>query len=179
MSGKRGCLFLIPALGLNFTIGCAPRANLPVGQAPAPSIENQRTPGDTPAHPAGEQAAYQQAFELLKTGGYNQARAAFNDFVVRFPNSAYADNAQYWLGETYYVERQFAPAIAEYEKLVQNYPQSQKLSHALLKIGYSYSELGQIDKARAALQELKSRYPGTAAARLAEERLQRIGPEHP
>lgn len=177
------------------------------GEAPTLAIENQGTFGDATApagpsqpgssaspgasapaqsstaiamaQPAGEQEAYQQAFELLKTGRYDQALGSFRDFLTRYPNGPYADNAQYWLGETYYVRRQFDPAIAEYEKLVQNYPQSQKLSHALLKIGYSYYELGQIDKARAALQELKNRYPHTAAARLAEDRLERIKREHP
>jgi TolA-binding protein len=77
------------------------------------------------------------------------------------------------------VRRHFEPAIIEYEKLIQNYPKSQKLTHALLKIGYSYHELGQIDKAKATLEDLKNRYPDTTAARLAEERLQRITFERP
>ena len=126
-----------------------------------------------------EHKAYQQAFDLLKSGRYDESLAAFNDFLINYPNSDYADNAQYWLGETYYVRRQFGPAIMEYEKLIQNYPKSQKLTHALLKIGYSYHELGQIDKAKATLEDLKNRYPDTTAARLAEERLQRINLERP
>jgi tol-pal system protein YbgF len=177
------------------------------GKAPALAIENESAPSGTsapaqspqPASPAppgasapaqspatvamaqpvGEREAYQQAFELLKTGRYDEALGSFKDFLGRYPTGPYADNAQYWLGETYYVRRQFDPAIAEYEKLVQHYPQSQKLSHALLKIGYSYYELGQIDKARATLQEIRNRYPDTAAARLAQERLERIQREHP
>jgi tol-pal system protein YbgF len=126
-----------------------------------------------------EHEAYQQAFDLLKSGRYDESLTAFNDFLIKYPNSNYADNAQYWLGETYYVRRQFGPAIMEYEKLIQNYPKSQKLTHALLKIGYSYHELGQIDKAKATLEDLKNRYPDTTAARLAEERLQRITFERP
>ena len=59
-----------------------------------------------------------------------------------------------------------------------SYPESQKLTHALLKVGYSYHELGKIPEAKASLEDLKLRYPGTTAARLADERLQRIRLEH-
>jgi tol-pal system protein YbgF len=124
--------------------------------------------------PADEQGSYQQAFSLLKSGNYDQSIASFKDFLARFPNSGNADNAQYWLGEAYYVTRQFEPAITEYTGLIRSYPQSQKLTHALLKIGYSYHELGNIQQAQASLEDLRKRYPGTTAARLAEERLQRI-----
>jgi len=97
----------------------------------------------------------------------------------QYPNSAYADNAQYcnaqyWVGEAYYVARKFDPAIMEFSKLIQAYPESAKLPHALLKIAYSYDELGQKAEAKAKLQELINGYPGTTAAKLAEERLQRL-----
>ena len=90
---------------------------------------------------------------------------------MQFPNSQYADNAQYWLGETYYVKREFEPALVEYRKLIDTYPASKKRSHAMLKIGYSYHELGQLDQARAVLEDLRNRYAGSTAARLAEERI--------
>jgi tol-pal system protein YbgF len=150
-----------------------PAAKLPSAAPPAKSTTTLAT-----AAPP-EHEAYQQAFDLLKSGRYDESLTAFNDFLIKYPNSNYADNAQYWLGETYYVRRQFEPAIIEYEKLIQNYPKSQKLTHALLKIGYSYHELRQIDKAKATLEDLKNRYPDTTAARLAEERLQRITFERP
>ncbi len=144
-------------------------------------IAEQRRPsaGQSPeqvavAAPADEQGSYQQAFNLLKSGSYDQSIVAFNDFLTRFPDSGNADNAQYWLGEAYYVTRQFEPAITEYTKLIQQHPQSQKLTHALLKIGYSYHELGNVEQAKASLEDLRKRHPGTTAARLAEERLQRI-----
>src|SRR5918992_4294263 len=150
-----------------------PAAKLPSAAPPAKSTTTLAT-----AAPP-EHEAYQQAFDLLKSGRYDESLTAFNDFLIKYPNSNYADNAQYWLGETYYVRRHFEPAIIEYEKLIQNYPKSQKLTHALLKIGYSYHELRQIDKAKATLEDLKNRYPDTTAARLAEERLQRITFERP
>ena len=128
----------------------------------------------TPADDALAEAAYKQAFGLLKAGQYDESIAALNDFLVEYPVSGFSDNAQYWLGEAYYVTRSFEPAIGEYTKLIQAYPQSQKITHALLKIGYCQYELGNVDVAMAQLEDLKSRYPGTTAARLAEERLQQI-----
>lgn len=126
------------------------------------------------AQPPSEDASYQSAFDLLKIGQYDKSITAFGDFLTRFPGSPHADNAQYWLAEAYYVTHRYEPAISEYNKLVGSYPESQKLTHALLKVGYSYHELGKIPEAKATLEDLKLRYPGTTAARLADERLQRI-----
>ena len=139
-------------------------------QAPTASIAPLAPTADT----AESEAAYKAAFSLLKAGEYDKSIAAFSDFLTQFPTSQYADNAQYWLGETYYVRREFEPAVAEYRKLIKVYPQSKKRSHAMLKIGYSFHELGQIDQARAVLEDLCNRYTGSTAARLAEDRIQRI-----
>ncbi len=135
-----------------------------------PSIAEQRTTIDNEM----SEAAYRDAFSLLKAGQYEESIAAFSEFLQLYPNSRYADNAQYWLGETHYVKREFEPAVVEYRKLIDTYPSSKKQSHAMLKIGYSYHELGQIDQARAVLEDLRNRYAGTTAARLAEERIQRM-----
>lgn len=124
--------------------------------------------------PVQVQADYQTAFDLLKGSQYEMAIQSFRAFLTNYPESNYSDNAQYWLGEAFYVMRRFEQALEEYNTLVTNYPQSQKYTHALLKIGYSYHELGQIDKAREYLQSLLQKYPGTTASRLAEERLKKI-----
>lgn len=123
--------------------------------------------------PTADQA-YRDAFGLLKAGKYDESIEAFNLFLLDYPNSEYSDNAQYWLGETYFVKQEYAPAIDEYRKLIANHPASKKQSHALLKIGYSFQRLGELDKAQAVLKDLTVRYPGTTAARLAQERIQQI-----
>jgi tol-pal system protein YbgF len=148
-----------------------------------PEIGDPPVPGSAPltvaaAQPPSEDASYQSAFDLLKIGQYDKSITAFGDFLTRFPGSPHADNAQYWLAEAYYVTYRYEPAISEYQKLVGSYPESQKLTHALLKVGYSYHELGKIAEAKQSLEDLKLRYPGTTAAKLADERLQRIRLEH-
>ena len=137
-------------------------------------VQPAAQPAADTTDPLQLEAEYQQAFKLLKQSLYDQAIKAFQAFLTAHPNSQYSDNAQYWLAEAYYVTRQFEPALAEYTRLVNNYPKSQKLTHAMLKIGYAQQELGNIDAAKKTLQDLVQRYPGTTAARLAEERLIKI-----
>ncbi len=130
-----------------------------------------------PVDPLKAEAVYQKAFKLLKESQYDQALVAFKDFLKDYPDSPFSDNAQYWLGEANYVMQKYELAINEYQALLNTFPDSKKVSHALLKIGYSYAELGNADDARKTLKEVKIQYPGTTAARLADERLRKISSE--
>ena len=85
------------------------------------------------------------------------------------------DNAQYWLGETYYITRRFEQAVQEFQRLVSMHPTSGKLTHAMLKIGYAHDELGNKAEAERVLGELIERHPQSAAAGLARKRLLSIG----
>lgn len=126
------------------------------------------------ADPAMARMAYDRAYSLLTQSQYQQAINAFREYLALYPDSEYSDNAQYWLGEAFYVMHQFDQAIVEYRLLINNYPQSQKYTIALLKIGYCYQELGQLAQARTALLDLEQHYPQTTASRLAAERLKTI-----
>jgi tol-pal system protein YbgF len=121
--------------------------------------------------PEEEKRAYDTAFQSLKDLRYADAAEDFRGFLSQYPQSDYADNAQYWLGESYYVTRNYELALEAFEGLISNYPQSLKLPDSLLKIGYTHYELKQWDLARAALTQVQDQYPGTTVARLAENRL--------
>ena len=123
------------------------------------------------ASPEAEKAAYDQGFQSLKDLKYADAAQQFSAFVVQYPNSDYADNAQYWLGESYYVTRNYDIALEAFQKLHSNYPDSPKVPDGLLKIGYTHYELKQWDQARAALVQVQEQYPDTTLARLAGSRL--------
>ena len=152
-----------------------PASTTPIIDWPTPSI----LPPTPTVDSAESKAAYRGAFTMLKAGQYDECIASFNNFLRQYPSSQYADNAQYWLGEAYYVMGQFEPAIDQYQKLVNGYPDSKKQSHAMLKIAYSYHELALAEQAVGVLTELKNRFPGSAAARFADERLRRIRAESP
>ena len=138
--------------------------------APATTPSTQ-APAAAGVDPFAEQQGYQSAFELLKSGRYEDAAAAFKQFIADYPAGSYADNAQYWLGETYYITRRFESALQEFQRLVSAYPNSQKLTHALLKMGYAHDELGNKAEAERVLGDLIERYPQSAAAGLARKRL--------
>ena len=173
-----------PAAGTGTAAGTAARP-APAAPTPAPPPTAAPTATGAPAAGAGvpsaagadplkEQAAYQQAFNLLKEGRYDQATKAFTSFLKGYPTGPYSDNAQYWLGESYYVNRQFQPALGEFSKLLQSYPDSAKVSHAKLKLGLIYAETGETERAKKLLEEVVAKYPNTPQARLAQERLQKI-----
>jgi len=136
--------------------------------------ETATVPDQAKVDPLRAQADYQNAFKLLKQANYDQAIKAFSEYLEKYPTSQYSDNAQYWLGESFYVTRKFDNAIVAYQTLIDNYPESRKVAHGMLKLGYSYQELGNLPEAKKRLEELKNRYPGSTAARLAEERLRTI-----
>lgn len=123
---------------------------------------------------AQERAAYQKAFDLLRDLRYDQAATAFREFLKQYPEGRYAHIAQYWLGEASYAQRHFKQAIAEYQKLLDNYPRSPKLAEAMLKIGYSHNELGDKAAATSMLNELVKRYPNSTEAGQARNLLQQL-----
>jgi tol-pal system protein YbgF len=123
---------------------------------------------------AAEQQAYRDAFELLKGGQFKQASASLTQFLADYPSGRFTDNAWYWLGESYYVSREFGPALKAFERLLVDFPDSPKRSHAMLKIGFIHDEEGRKDQAKQVLTELIQAHPQSTAAGLAEKRLKRL-----
>jgi len=134
-------------------------------------------PGQLPVPGGSDRANYQAAFELLKQQRYEPAALAFQQFLVSFPESQLADNAQYWLAESYYVTDKFDEALAQFSIVIDQYSDSRKVPDALLKVGYCNYELERWNDARAALARVQSVYPDTTAARLAVQRLNRMTEE--
>jgi tol-pal system protein YbgF len=124
-----------------------------------------------------DKAAYQAAFSLLKDGQYDRAIVAFQKFLISYPDSQLADNAQYWLGEANYVNKAFPEAQTAFQRVVDKYPQSRKRPDALLKIGYCEYELKQWDTAKATLSQVATQFADTPAGHLAQQRLDRMATE--
>jgi tol-pal system protein YbgF len=164
-------------------LGGAPAAGsqAPAGSLPPAALPATATAAPAPAQPAmdtaQEQAAYEEALNILREGRYPQAAEAYRSFLSQYPESVYAGNAQYWLAETYYVTRQFGTALEEFQAVVSKYPGSTKLADAHLKMGYIHYELGEWQAARKELETVIRNNPDSTAARLAEERLQRLSKE--
>lgn len=155
----------------------APVIATPPAAAPVAATRPEENREPITATVSEERAAYQAAFDMLKEGRYQAANTAFNDFLQRYPQSSYAGNSQYWLGESNYVTRQFPQAVKEFQLVLSNYPTSNKVADAMLKLGYTYYELQEFDTATMHLVELRKAYPKSTAARLAGKRLDRMKKE--
>ncbi len=112
---------------------------------------------------------YLQAFGDYASGRYQVAVQGFQNFLQRFPNNSYASNAQYWLADAYYNQQQYNLAIAEYRKVLDNYPRAPKSPDALLRIASAHLQLGNSAEALQTIETLKRRYPENTAASKADE----------
>ena len=137
----------------------------------APSIHGD---AGTLAQGADERSSYTAAFDTLRAGRYADSARQFQDFLQRYPDGAYAPNALYWLGESYYVTQNYALAQQQFQALLDRYPTHDKAAGALLKVGLSQYGLKQFDAAEATLAQVGQRFPGTESARTAEDRLRAI-----
>jgi len=133
--------------------------------------------GASAASGGDDKAAYQAAFDMLKNSQFDAAIAAFQKFLVSFPDSTLADNAQYWLGEANYVNKAFPEAQAAFQKVIDKYPQSRKVPDALLKIGYCQYELKDFDAARRTLSKVTTQFPDSPSGHLAQQRLDKMAAE--
>lgn len=118
-----------------------------------------------------EQRNYDNALALFKAGDYKKSGAAFADFVQRYPQSAYAPSAQYWIGNAYYAQRDYRNAIAAQQALLKKYPGNPKAADALLNIASSQMELKDRAAAKKSLESLVAQHPNAPAAQTAKERL--------
>ena len=117
---------------------------------------------------------YQAAFELLKEGKYETARNSFISFIELYEDSEFIDDAKYWLAETYYAQRAYEKALEEFESIRIQFPDSGKIPETILKSGFCYFELGDMDQAKRLLNLVMKEYPNTSVARLASQKLKTI-----
>ncbi len=116
--------------------------------------------------PAGtEQQQYSYAQKLVTKGQYARAEAALSAFLARYPKARLAGNAQYWLGQTYYVRKMYTRATRAFLEGYNNYPESPKAPAFLLKIGMSLFAMGEKNDACDAYRELASRFPTSLESR--------------
>ena len=133
-----------------------------------PEIEDQNVDEDA------IRSAYDEAFGELRNGNYDAAADQFEAFLETYADADLAANARYWLGESYYVQRDFETALAEFQQVLDEHPDSNKRPDAMLKIGYVRLEQGERDRAEEALEAVVEEHPDTTAANLAQQRLDQL-----
>lgn len=139
-------------------------------------IENQiaaSVTANVPSTPE-EEATYLKVFDRLKASKYDEAIQGFQDMLSKWPNGHYADNAHYWIGESYYAKKDFNAALQAFQAVIDQHPSSPKVPDALFKLGLTQQQLGQLDAARSSLQKVIDAYPSSSAAALAKSRLEQL-----
>jgi tol-pal system protein YbgF len=117
---------------------------------------------------------YKDAYETFHKGDLEGARRKLEAFLKQYPNTELSDNAQFWIGETYYLKKDFEKAILEYEKAMVKYPEGDKIPAALFKQALAFLELGDKTNARNLLKRVIEKYPHSDQAEMAKKKLETI-----
>lgn len=129
-----------------------------------------------PAIPVKDAATvYKEASAAYEKGDTKEARRQYELILKEFPTSEYVQNAQYWIGESYYKEEDYDNAILAFEELIRKNPESPKAPGALLKQGYAFYQIGERGIGKDVLEKLVKKYPASEEAKLARKRLQGRG----
>jgi tol-pal system protein YbgF len=137
-------------------------------ELPAESSEGAPSPALDP------QELYRRAYDDFLRGDYDRAIVGFRDYIDRFPNSELADNATYWIGESYFSQGRFREAIDSFVQVPSSYPNSERIASSLLREGTAHLELGQVEQARRSLLAVVERFPQSDEAILARQQLDRL-----
>ncbi len=106
---------------------------------------------------------YQSSYRMLLKPDYGAAEQGFQYFLQQYPRDKRASNAQYWLGESYFVQKKYKQAASAYLKGYKRYPNSVKAADSFLKLGVSLSKLGQKQAACATIQAFPAKYPNASS----------------
>jgi len=122
-----------------------------------------------PSVPQTEQDAYTQAFSLIESRQFEEAVAAFDQFLIDYPNGEYTPNAFYWLGELHLRLEDLEKSRQSFVQVIRLFPENRKVPDALYKLGVVYDRLGDSETAEEHLRRALDEHPGTTAAQLASE----------
>jgi tol-pal system protein YbgF len=150
--------------------------------APPTTAPSQPLAGGAPPVAAAPAAAapsadmlYSNGLRDLTSGKYDLARSEFQDYLKFYGDTDLASNAQFYLGEIAYQQKQYEQAVSEFEKVLVNYPKSFKLAPARYRKGMALLELGEKTQGIKELREVVRRYPGTEEDRRARAKLKELG----
>jgi len=129
-----------------------------------------------PEKDLSDKEIYKSAKLAFDQGNFEVAREGFQKLLTQYPDSADADNAQFWIGETYYREKWYEKSILEYQKVIEKYPKGNKVPSSLLKQGFAFFNLGDKANARLILTELVKKYPTSNEAKVAQQKLMGLKP---
>src|SRR2546423_4702006 len=162
--------------GLDAKISSGAAAPATGGATTTPTAGSTSPASAAPSGPApSADMLYSNGLKDIQSGKYDLARSEFQDYLKYYGSTDLASNAQFYLGEIAYSQKNYDLAVAEYEKVLNNYPKSFKLAPARLKKSMALIERGQKTGGVRELREVVRRYPGTEEDRRARAKLKELG----
>lgn len=132
--------------------------------------------GISEAAGADPETLYNQAYKDYRRSEYELATLGFREYLETYPETELADNALYWIGESYFNQGHFLAAIGEFTNVVSRYPRSEKVPSAILRRGYAYLELGEREKGLNDLMSVEQNHPSSEEAAIARQQLKEFDP---
>jgi tol-pal system protein YbgF len=117
---------------------------------------------------------YQDTYAAYRSADYDLAILGFKQYLDTYPETELADNALYWMGESYFAQGRFNPAIEAFDTVLSKYPRSEKVASAMLKRGYAHLQLGQRDRGVEELRALLRTHPSSEEAAIARQQLETL-----
>jgi tol-pal system protein YbgF len=145
-----------------------------VAAASQPRPKEAPPPKGKPASADAMKALYLNAKQTYEKKEFPAAREKFEAFLAVYPKGELSDNAQFWIGECYYSEKDYEKAVIAYDDVIKRFPKGDKVPSALLKQALCWQELGDKTFAQSLLKRVIKEYPRTQQAKIAKEKLKRI-----
>ena len=143
-------------------------AVIPSPTSPAPPLVTEKT------SQAPGSALYEKTLASYHDGKYKEAIAGFEAFLEQYPSSELADNAQFWIGESYMSQKDYDKAIVAFQDVIEKYPDGNKVPNALLKQALAFYEINDSISCRAILKRIVKKFPDSSEAKIAEAKLKTI-----
>jgi tol-pal system protein YbgF len=152
----------------------------PVQPKPGPGAETPpavkpETPPTAAVEPkTKESELYDKSIALYRDGKYEEAIVGFRTFLKTFPKSDRADNANFWIGESYMALKQYEQAILAYQEVIKNYPKGNKVPSALLRQGFAFLEIKDQTSDKLLLNRVVKNHPNSSEAKIAQKKLETL-----
>ncbi len=147
----------------------------PAAGAEIPPAVKPETPPSAAVEPKTREAElYDKSIALYRDGKYEEAVEGFRTFLKTFPKSDRADNAHFWIGESYTALKQYEQAILAYQDVIKNYPKGNKVPGALLRQAFAFLEIKDQTSAKLLLNRVVKNHPNSSEAKIAQKKLETL-----
>jgi tol-pal system protein YbgF len=147
----------------------------PAAGEEVPAVAKPATPPPAAAEPKTKETdLYDKSIALYRDGKYEEAIDGFRSFLKASPKSDRADNAYFWIGESYMALKQYEQAILAYQEVIKNYPKGNKVPSALLRQAFAFLEIKDKTSAKLLLTKVVKNYPSSNEAKIAQKKLETL-----